>query len=87
VSISPALFRSSGRENWLMTCPFCEEGRVYRVRLAALDRIAFLCEECDALWFEKSQIARDTYVVFEVYMEAHGRPGRWSEVEILEKDI
>jgi uncharacterized protein (DUF983 family) len=70
-----------------MICPFCEEGRVYRVRLAALDRIAFLCEECDALWFEKSRIARDTFVVFEAYMRSQGRPGMWSEVEVLEKDL
>ena len=29
--------------------PFCEQGRVYRVRLPALERIAFLCQECCAL--------------------------------------
>lgn len=70
-----------------MICPFCEQGRVYRVRLTALNQIGFLCEECDALWFDKSEIARDTYVVFEAYLQSHGRPGLWSEVEILEKEI
>lgn len=70
-----------------MICPFCEEGRVYRVRLTALDQVAFLCEECDALWFGQAEIARDSYVVFEAYMRSRGRPGLWSEVDVLERDL
>lgn len=70
-----------------MICSFCDQGRVYRVRLSALNQIGFLCEECDALWFHKSEIGGDTYVVSEAHPQSDGRPGLWSEVEILEKDI
>lgn len=70
-----------------MICPFCEQGRVYRVRLTGLNQTGFLCEECDALWFDRARISRDSYVVFETYMRSHGRPGLWSEVEVLERDV
>lgn len=60
---------------------------MFKVRIVSLDQVAYLCEECDALWHEKSRIARDSFAVFEEYMRSHDRPGLWSEVEVLEKDV
>ena len=66
-----------------MTCPFCEQGRVYTVRLVALEQTGDLCEECDALWLDRAAIAAASYVDFGAYMRSHGRPGLWTEVEFV----
>lgn len=66
-----------------MVCPRCLQGQVAAVCLNALNRTAYLCEECDALWFQRERIASTTWVDFGTFMEAQGHRGTWAEVTIL----
>lgn len=56
------------------------------VELLFLHQDAFLCEECDALWFERSAIGPTTFVDFGTFMQRHGREGLWSEVAVRTED-
>lgn len=69
-----------------MICPLCGQGTVREVRLIALDRTGFLCDECDAFWEHRSAISAHQYADYGTWMEARGRPGIWSEVEVLEDE-
>ena len=42
-----------------MTCPKCEEGRLIKVKLKKDQSIAFLCDFCDAIWFD-GEVIKDT---------------------------
>lgn len=39
-----------------MICPKCEEGTIVKIRFKTNGRFAFLCDFCDALWFEGEDI-------------------------------
>jgi hypothetical protein len=67
----------------IMICPRCGQGRVLKIRILALDQAGYLCDECEALWLDASAIGPGGFVDFGTYMEAHGRPGLWSEIEVL----
>jgi hypothetical protein len=66
-----------------MIYPRCGQGSVLTVRILALDQAGYLCDECDALWFDASTIGAGGFVDYGTWMEAHGRPGLWSEIELL----
>lgn len=66
-----------------MICPRCGQGNVLAVRLTALDRAGFLCDECEALWLSTSTVGPRGFVDFGTYMKAHGRSGLWSEIEVV----
>ena len=39
-----------------MVCPKCEEGNITKIKFKKSGKIAFLCEVCNALWFEEEHI-------------------------------
>ena len=57
---------------------------VRHIPLVARD--GFLCNECDALWFDESTIDRLTFVDFGTYMMEHGGKGLWSELVLKAKE-
>lgn len=70
-----------------MLCPRCEQGDVLHVRLVALDQTAYLCDECEALWFDKAAIGPGGFIDFGTYMASRGRPGLWSEIQELPDEV
>jgi hypothetical protein len=68
-----------------MRCQRCGQGVVLEVRLNSLSEVAYLCDECEALWLRREQIGPEGFVDFSTYMESHGRPGLWSEITVLKE--
>jgi hypothetical protein len=63
-------------------CPRCGQGWVLDVRIVLLNQEAFLCEECEALWFQKEEICRGEFVDFGDFMLRNGGQGLWPELEV-----
>ncbi len=63
-------------------CPRCNQGWVMDVRIIPVARDAFVCQECDALWFERDEIAATSFVDFGTFLLQHGGKGLWSELEV-----
>jgi hypothetical protein len=57
---------------------------VRTVRIKVLDRTAYLCDECDALWLNAEEIGATGFVDFDTFMKDYGRSGLWSEIIVLE---
>lgn len=43
-----------------MTCPKCEEGNVQKIKFKNTGKKAFLCDFCQALWFDGENITNNT---------------------------
>lgn len=67
-------------------CPRCGQGTVLQVRIDALGIDLWLCDECDALWHDRNAIGPGGFVDFSTFMEAHGRPGLWSELTLSDDE-
>lgn len=39
-----------------MKCPKCEEGKLTKIKFKELDKIAYICEFCGDIWYEKEAI-------------------------------
>lgn len=71
-------------EKWtLVWCPWCDQGWIHEVRINALDRIVYLCDECDTLWHTPEEIGPEPMESYHHFMRAHGLPDVWSELTIL----
>lgn len=62
-------------------CPRCEQDYIYKVKIIPLNRIVYLCKECDALWELETPISQKNYIDFGNYMEKYGYKGDWSLIE------
>lgn len=40
-----------------MICPRCQEGEIKAIRFRVTGKNAFLCEACEALWFNEKNIS------------------------------
>lgn len=43
-----------------MICPKCDEGRIITIKFKRVNKTAYVCDYCDALWFDEESINRDT---------------------------
>ncbi len=66
----------------MMTCPYCEQDTVWRVKLVSSADCEFsMCFECDSVWATTEPISDETGATFENYMASLGQPVDWSNVE------
>ena len=65
----------------MIICPRCEQSYISKVRIVPLNKIVYLCEECDALWESTTPISKTSYIDFSVYMKEYGFKGDWSLLE------
>jgi hypothetical protein len=73
----------------MILCPLCNPGgggEVLRVRILKLNMELWLCDECDALWLDEADIGTDRADAYWHFMEKHGLPPLWSELEVLTRD-
>lgn len=54
-------------------CPRCDgNGFIYQATIIPLAQEIFMCDECDALWLDKSSIENNSFYDFTSYVESHG---------------
>ena len=72
----------------LVRCPRCDyQGVIYRVRFRADNITGYLCDECDALWFDKDNIGDMTkFNDLTTYMKNNGLLYSLDEFSSREKE-
>lgn len=65
-----------------MLCPRCEQGDVIEARIKKTGQLIYVCQECEATWFEKKKISNEKFVDFGTYMEAHGMRPLWEDLQL-----
>jgi transposase-like protein len=68
-----------------MICPRCEQGDIYEAKIKGGKIIIYICEECEATWFDFTDIENKKWVDYGTYMEGKGLPPLWSELSELRK--
>lgn len=62
-------------------CPRCEQGFILEKVLKFNKQRIFICDECDAIWFDSNSISATTFVDFGTYMDSFSRTDQWIEFE------
>lgn len=56
-----------------VVCPRCDgNGLIYKAEIKNLNQIVFVCDECDAIWLQKTNISSDNFLDFETFLEENG---------------
>lgn len=58
-----------------VACPRCNDGGgglIYKAELSPIQKIVYICDECDALWERPDQISKIPFMDFGKYAEKHG---------------
>lgn len=66
-----------------MICPRCEQDEIVEARIKANGRIIYICPECDATWFSRSEISSSTFLDYGTYMKSIGLSQLWDELEVI----
>ncbi len=74
--------RSEGASR-LALCPRCEQGEVVCARVKKTQKMIYICDECEAVWFSKSEIEYATFNYFNLFMGRQEIPALWEEIEVL----
>jgi hypothetical protein len=53
------------------------------VQLKKGGELARICDECDALWLEPTEVGKVSWVDFGTYMQQRNQKGVWDELKIL----
>jgi uncharacterized Zn finger protein len=64
-------------------CPTCKQGLIHEVRIKLNNKIAYLCDECDAFWLQKDDLVHGKEVDFWVYMQDLGLQPYWDNLDDL----
>ena len=72
------------KKHW---CLGCDQGWVVPVRIIKIDKIIFLCEECETVWNNENDIGTMKPVNFTNFMKENNLEGLWSELEELPIEI
>lgn len=68
-----------------MWCPRCNQGKVIKNIIKVTNEIVYVCQECDALWPEGTEIKQDNFKDFSTYVKPKGLKGLWSELQEITK--
>ncbi|HEY3265363.1 MAG TPA: hypothetical protein VGM37_00435 [Armatimonadota bacterium] len=71
-------------------CPRCGQDWVTEARVKQLNKIVYVCPECEALWTDIPAISApnvkihgEGFIQYTEFMDAHGLGDRWAYLEIL----
>lgn len=67
-----------------MVCPKCEEETIFKIRFKKSGKIAYLCECCEALWFEDEGISLENAHTLESFLQKEDAD--YEPEELAEKD-
>ena len=68
-----------------MLCKFCKQGDVVSALIKKLNEKIWLCDECEATWFEECNINSSDFIRYSVYMKSKDLPPLWDELELLDE--
>lgn len=40
----------------MRTCPYCGQGSLLKVTLNRIDKVSYICDECDVIWYNYADI-------------------------------
>jgi len=64
-------------------CPVCDQGFLVDAIVVATDESIIFCEECDSLWVNGQSIEKARAMVFQTFVNAHGKIGLdWTELRL-----
>lgn len=58
-----------------VVCPLCNDGgggSIYKAELRPIQKIVYICDECDALWERPDQITNHLFMGLGEYARLHG---------------
>lgn len=61
-------------------CPCCDDGIIAAYRLVATGETILVCDECDSVWEDPSELPGPALTTVEQFLAARGRPALWSEL-------
>lgn len=66
----------------ITVCPRCDgQGNILRKKIRFNHQIIYICDECDAVWFNDQNIQTENFIDYSVYMETLSKKGLWSELD------
>lgn len=66
-----------------MQCPRCEQGSVVKSKVGGTGVLLYVCEECEASWFNYKDIGGKAFFDYGGYMESLGLLPLWSELQVI----
>jgi hypothetical protein len=67
-----------------MICPRCDgQGSVLKVQIIKTHENAFVCDECEATWFDFADISPASWVDFGTELERRNLRPVWEEVTVI----
>ena len=66
-----------------MICPFCEQRDIVKTKVKKTGNTIFICEECDAVWKQETDIGTNNVTNFEDYAKKNNISNSWEELEII----
>lgn len=68
----------------MLVCPRCDgQGAVLKAQVIKMNKLIFICDECDATWLAFESIGSEPWVDFGDQMERWGLPPTWDQLKIL----
>lgn len=64
-------------------CRDCEQGRIMKAKIEKLDKIIYICEECDTVWIDKT-LSDAASLSYELYCKIVGLEDTWNNFSIIE---
>lgn len=65
-------------------CPACHEAYIVRCEVIKLEKIMYVCPECEIAWFVKEEIGNITHVYMNDFLLDQGLSASMDEILILE---
>ena len=53
-------------------CPRCDQGWIRHIHIYDLRIDGYVCEECNAFWFTKELIKKETFIGLNTFLDAYG---------------
>ena len=65
----------------IIVCPRCDgQGHIFKKLIKFNKEMIYICDECDAIWFNDEKIQSGNFIDYSTYMESLSRKGLWSEL-------
>ena len=65
-----------------MWCPRCEQGEIVKAMINQNKSMIYVCEECEATWFNQADINEKSFLDFGTYMMSINLQPLWSELTV-----
>ena len=67
----------------MLICPRCQQAYLLKAKIKKINKVIFLCEECEAMWLENQDINLLNFVDFGTYLVSHRLQPLWDEIEVI----